>query len=34
VIAAVLVDPRATDKILYVNAGEQPLEEALDLALG
>jgi len=33
VIAAVLVDPRATDKILYVNAGSQAWEEALDLAL-
>jgi nucleoside-diphosphate-sugar epimerase len=34
VIAAVLVDPRATHKILYVNAGDQPWEEALDLVLG
>jgi nucleoside-diphosphate-sugar epimerase len=33
-LAAVLRDPRATHKILYVNAGEQPWEEALDLVLG
>ena len=34
VLAAVLRDPRATHRILYVNAGEEPMEEALDLVLG
>jgi nucleoside-diphosphate-sugar epimerase len=29
VLAAVLPDPRATHKILYVNGGDEPLEEAL-----
>jgi uncharacterized protein YbjT (DUF2867 family) len=33
-LAAVLHDPRATQKILYVNAGELPWEEALELVLG
>ena len=33
-LAAVLHDPRATHKILYVNAGELPWEEALELVLG
>jgi uncharacterized protein YbjT (DUF2867 family) len=32
-LAAVLHDPRATQKILYVNAGELPWEEALELVL-
>ena len=34
VLAAVLRDPRATHRILYVNAGEEPMAEALDLVLG
>ena len=33
VLAALLHDPRATHKILYVNAGEEPWEETLDLVL-
>jgi uncharacterized protein YbjT (DUF2867 family) len=33
-LAAVLHDPRTNHKILYVNAGEDPWQEALDLALG
>jgi uncharacterized protein YbjT (DUF2867 family) len=33
VLAAVLHEPRATHKILYVNGGEEPLEEALTRVL-
>jgi nucleoside-diphosphate-sugar epimerase len=33
-LAAVLHDPRARHKILYVNAGELPWQEALELVLG
>ncbi len=33
VLAAVLHDPRATHRILYVNGGEEPLEQALARAL-
>jgi uncharacterized protein YbjT (DUF2867 family) len=32
-LAAVLHDPRAAKKILYVNAGDMPWEEALELVL-
>jgi uncharacterized protein YbjT (DUF2867 family) len=34
VLAAVLREPRARHKILYVNAGEVPWEESLELVLG
>lgn len=34
VLAAVLREPRARHKILYINAGEVPWEESLDLVLG
>jgi nucleoside-diphosphate-sugar epimerase len=34
VLAAVLRDPRATQKILYVGGGEHPLGEVLDRVLG
>jgi len=33
-LAAVLHDPRATHKILYVNGGDEPVEEALARVLG
>jgi nucleoside-diphosphate-sugar epimerase len=32
-LAAVLPDPRAIHKVLYVNAGQEPWKEALDLVL-
>ncbi|HEU0023732.1 MAG TPA: SDR family oxidoreductase [Thermoleophilaceae bacterium] len=34
VLAAVLQEPRASRQILYVNAGDDPVEEALAAALG
>lgn len=34
VLARLLHDPRAAGKVLYVNGGEQPLEQALDQVLG
>lgn len=34
VLAAVLSEPRANHKVLYVNGGEEPVEDALARALG
>jgi uncharacterized protein YbjT (DUF2867 family) len=34
VLARLLADPRSTGHILYVNSGEQPIEQALDEVLG
>jgi nucleoside-diphosphate-sugar epimerase len=34
VIAALLEEPRAAGRVLYVNGGDQPIAEALDDVLG
>ena len=34
VIARLLADPRSSHRVLYVNSGEQSIEQALDEVLG